>query len=260
MSWVFLLLSAVACVSRPTLPPTHTPAPAVYHLHLPGIGGDNPVERWWCRQIEQTVADNLRAGPDAPPVLVRSDLYDWTGSGGPMKALQDVDHARAEALVVAGMIAQWRRAHPDTRLILSGASGGAGPAVWALEALPPDVRVDELILVSPALARDYDLSKALQRITGRAHVFASEGDNLILGWGTRTYGTIDRRHVESAGLRGFSVPAGADERLYATKLMAMPYRTEWRRYWNFGGHAHAMSPSFARHVIAPIVARGDSGS
>ena len=42
-------------------------------------------------------------------------------------------------------------------------SGGAGPAVWALEALPPDVRVDSVLLAAPALSpamRQYQQFKA----------------------------------------------------------------------------------------------------
>ena len=245
-----LSMTAGGCASHAVLDPLDaTPPPAVYHLHLPGIGGDNPIERWWCAQIEQSFAEradvSLRNG-------ARSDLYDWTGPGGPMRALANYDANRAEAVALAERLASWRRTHPRTRLILTAASGGTGPAVWALEALPPDVQVDELILVSPALSPQYDLSRALARVRGRAHVFTSARDSIILGWGTTTYGTIDRRHVEAAGRFGFVAPLDADPDQYV-KLVQVPYKSEWIRYWNFGGHAEAMSPSFGKHVIAPLL-------
>jgi hypothetical protein len=245
--WALFASVMMGCAARPTLDPAEAqPALAVYHLHLPGIGGDMPVERWWCAGVER--------GACASGTTVRSDLYDWTGPGGPMRALQNYTYNRAQGQLIAQRLTDWRRAHPQTRLVLTAASGGAGPAVWALEALPDDVTVDEVVLVSPALSPTYDLSDALARVRGKMHVFVSNGDAFILGWGTSTYGTIDRKKVEAAGRRGFVRPDTADEALYDARLVHVPYQPAWRRYLNFGGHAEALSPSFGRHVIAPLVA------
>ena len=47
--------------------------------------------------------------------------------------------------------------------------------------------------------------------------------------------------------------------MYA-KLVQLPYRSEWSRYWNFGGHAQAMSPLFGKNVIAPMIAKAIAGA
>jgi hypothetical protein len=247
-----LLLGCRTPVAPPPAPPPPTAVVSVieikpiqtYHLHLPGIGGNSPIHRWWCHEIR-------RAGP-----TTRSDLYDWTGRRWPITVLQSVERNRAEAKNVAEHIVKLRRAHPDARIVISSESGGAGPAVWALEQLPNDVFVDDLVLIAPALSPGYDLSSALKHVRGNAHAFISEDDNFILAWGTRTYGTIDGKRVDAAGHCGFVEPDGADALQYE-KLIQVRHKPAWSKYWNFGGHGGAMSPAFAKHVIAPLIARGE---
>lgn len=214
-----------------------------YHMHLPGIGGEMFIHRWWCSEIQS-------AGP-----TTRSDVYDWTGRRFPIDVLQSVDRNRKEAKNVAAHIAKMRRDHPDARIVISAESGGTGVAVWALEDLPSDVVVDAVVLIAPALSPEYDLSAALKHVRGAMHVFTSEQDNFILAWGTERYGTIDGKHVQAAGRFGFVQPKSADATQYA-KLVQVPHQSTWWKYWNFGGHGGGMSPAFAKYVIAPLIARG----
>jgi hypothetical protein len=202
------------------------------------------VHQWWCHEIHA-------AGP-----TTRSDLYDWTGRRWPITVLQSVARNKDASREVAEQIIALRRAHPDARIVISSESGGAGPTAWALEDLPDDVFVDSIVLIAPALSPDYDLSNALRHVSGHAYAFFSAEDNFILAWGTRTYGTIDGKNVEAAGHVGFVKPDGADPAQYA-KLVQIPHRSSWARYWNFGGHGGAMSPAFAKYVIAPLIARGE---
>jgi hypothetical protein len=215
-----------------------------YHLHLPGIGGNSPIHRWWCREIQSA----------AP--TTQSELYDWTGRRWPITVLQSVERNRAESKKVADQIVALRRAHPHARIVISSESGGAGPTVWALEELPDDVFVDSVVMIAPALSPDYDLSKALRRVRGKMHTFSSRDDNFVLAWGTRTYGTIDGKRVDAAGYVGFTKPERADEKQYE-KLVQVKHQSGWSKYWNFGGHGGAMSPAFAKHVIAPLITRGE---
>lgn len=187
---------------------------------------------------------------------MQSELYDWTGRRWPITVLQSVARNRAESRNVAAQIVALRQAHPQARIVISSESGGAGPTVWALEQLPDDVFVDAVVLIAPALSPDYDLSAALRHVKGSMHAFISDDDNFILAWGTRTYGTIDGKNVPAAGYRGFTQPAGADVEQYA-KLVQVRHQRGWAKYWNFGGHGGAMSPAFAKHVIAPLIARGE---
>ena len=63
------------------------------------------------------------------------------------------------------------------------------------------------LLLAPALSPAYDLSNALRAVRREMVVFWSPLDVIILGAGTRVFGTIDRVKTASAGLVGFRVPA-----------------------------------------------------
>jgi pimeloyl-ACP methyl ester carboxylesterase len=115
-------------------------------------------------------------------------------------------HARnvATAASIAADIAAWRRAHPDAPFYLVGYSGGGGMATLVTAALPDDVVIDRLVLVAPAISPDYPMTReVLPHVREFVVNYASERD-LQVGWGTRTFGTIDRENTASAGAVGFA--------------------------------------------------------
>ena len=117
-------------------------------------------------------------------------------------------HERNEATAegIAAEIAEWRRAHPDAPFYLVGYSGGGGMATLVAAALPDDVVIDRLVLVAPAISPDYPLAhEVLPHVREYVVNYASERD-LQVGWGTRTFGTIDRKSTASAGAIGFAAP------------------------------------------------------
>jgi pimeloyl-ACP methyl ester carboxylesterase len=121
-------------------------------------------------------------------------------------------HARNEATAaaIADEIAAWRRAHPTAPFYLVGYSGGGGMATLVTAALPDGVSIDRLVLVAPAISPDYPLgTEVMPHVRDYVVNYASERD-LQVGWGTRTFGTIDRKNTDSAGAIGF---AAAHERL-----------------------------------------------
>ncbi len=116
----------------------------------------------------------------------------------------------ATAAGIAEEIAAWRRAHPNAPFYLVGYSGGGGMATLVTSALPADIAIDRLVLVAPAISPDYPLAaEVLPHVREFVVNYASKRD-LQVGWGTRTFGTIDRKNTASAGAIGF---AAADERL-----------------------------------------------
>jgi hypothetical protein len=86
-----------------------------------------------------------------------------------------------------------------------------------VSALPADVMIDRLILIAPAISPEYPIeTQVLPHIREFVVNFASERD-LQVGWGTRTFGTIDRKTTASAGAVGF---ASADPRLLQRRWSA----------------------------------------
>jgi pimeloyl-ACP methyl ester carboxylesterase len=109
----------------------------------------------------------------------------------------------ATAQGIAEEIADWRRANPNVPFYLVGYSGGGGMATLVTSALADDVHIDRLVLVAPAISPDYPLaSEVMPHVREFAVNYASERD-LQVGWGTRTFGTIDRKNTSSAGSIGF---------------------------------------------------------
>jgi pimeloyl-ACP methyl ester carboxylesterase len=109
------------------------------------------------------------------------------------------------AAAIAAEIAEWRRANPDAPFYLVGYSGGGGMATLVTAALPDDLGIDRLVLVAPAISPGYPLAdKVLPHVHEYVVNYASERD-LQVGWGTRTFGTIDRKNTDSAGAIGFAV-------------------------------------------------------
>ena len=237
-SFLFLaLLLAPGFASAQTTQPSTRPT--AWLLHLPGISGETRVDRG--------MIAGLRDGGYDGAV----ETYDWTGVPG-IPALLARARNEAQAVKVANKIADQARANPAARIVLTGHSGGTGLLVWALEQLPEDVKVDDVLLIAPALSPTYDLTKALTRVRGRAYAFSSPNDMIVLGTGTTLFGTIDGVKGNAAGLAGFERPATADERAYE-KLVPKPYDRAWRRQGNIGSHVGPMSRTFAGEVLTPLV-------
>ncbi|WP_428937643.1 hypothetical protein [Fontivita pretiosa] len=212
-------------------------------IHLPGIGGHMRID------------DQMTGGLKLGGLDAEIRIYDWTNGNPGMPALGNYQGNQREAEKVAQMIVDARRASPSRRIILTGHSGGTGIAVWALEKLPDDVQIDTLLMIAPALSPQYDLTAALRHVRGNAYVFTSVADQ-ILGWGTRSFGTIDRVKTDAAGRVGFTTPDTADPQQYA-KLKQFAYDRAWTRYNNAGDHIGAMMRPFARSILAPLLLNGE---
>jgi pimeloyl-ACP methyl ester carboxylesterase len=232
--------SPVSVQADAPIAPQHT-----YLLHLPGIGGHMRID------------DNLLRGLQKGSAADELELYDWTGADRGMISLGNVKRHEQQSQLIADALAQRIREHPRERIILTGHSAGAGIAVFALEKLPDDLKIDTLVLMQPALSPGYDLSKALRHVRGRAYAFYSPLD-LVLSQGTKLMGTVDRVQTEAAGCVGFVVPPpkALEPKQYG-KLTQFAYQDSWTRFDDIGDHIGPMTAPFAREMIAPLIRTGE---
>jgi pimeloyl-ACP methyl ester carboxylesterase len=237
---VIFFLSVLCC----TAPPSRgDDAPAFHHdylIHLPGVGGE--------LSIDHDLIHGLVAGGYGG----HCEIYDWTEHDPGLSALWSRERNDKEAQKIADKVEQIVRDDPAARITLTAHSGGNGLAVWALARLPRGVQVQTLVMLASALSPQYDLSDALSHVRGKAYVFYSEYDSIVLGAGTRAFGTIDGVRTDAAGRVGFTMPADGDKTQYA-KLTQYPFDKAWMRLGNLGDHIGALSPSFAEHILAPRV-------
>jgi pimeloyl-ACP methyl ester carboxylesterase len=246
--WAAIALTgASGCVSGLRL--TAEPPPAVETsdaivFFLDGAGGGGPVI-----DAAPEVLLGLRLGGyDGAFRSVR-----WqTGLGAIADLTLSVPEKRALSVSLAARIQEARELRPDARISLISASTGTAIAVYALELLPPGVRIDNLVLLSSALSADYDLSPALKHVVGGALNFVSNKDALLQAM-IPLFGSADRKLVGSrvAGVVGFETVDSAAQMNFRT----LSWTPEMRRSGHYGGHTDYKNATFIAQVIAPWITR-----
>ena len=157
-----------------------------------------------------------------------------------------VNRQRAKEIAVA--LVEFHRSHPDVPVTIIAYSGGSAIALFAAEALPPDIQLEKIVIIGPAVSPYYDLGPALARTRRGITTFYSARDTFMLGWGTRTFGTMDRVHTNAAGLVGF---LDKDAKLRQTPgLKQIPWREEWRCLGHDGKHPGWLAGEWTREVLA----------
>ncbi len=172
--------------------------------------------------------------------------YNWGNPLMPLKNLRNAKHKQLQSQRLADELSEYSRQYPGQPIDMIGYSGGAGLAVLALEKLPHDVRVRNVTLVHGALSPEYDLTEALAKIDGRLKNVYSSADWLILGIGTRIFGTVDGTKTDSAGMIGFDLEKSVPDRSLRCKLEQIPWRWDQHRW---GGHLTLYDYKFNRDYV-----------
>ncbi len=180
--------------------------------------------------------------------------FNWThGVGQFLRDLQDTQHILKKADELAALIKDHRAKKPERPIYVVGRSGGTGLVLYALQKLPPGC-VERVILLSPAVAPNFDLRPALSATRREIVSFHSHNDRLILGLGTSQFGTIDRYYGNSAGLTGFTLPERIDEqdRAMYMRLIQVPFTPRMLREGvSTGSHLSTSLPWFLSSEVVP---------
>ena len=225
----------------------HTPAPTVRQTEvglvylLPGIEG-GPWSLQWAR----------RAFRDAG---VESEIrsYSWKRPFGTLDNLTDYEGNRARAATLADEIATYRQQHAAAVIDIVGYSGGGGLAVMVAEALPEQVRLRNIVLVQAALSPNYDLTPALAHVAGKLVNFYCPTDWLILGVGTKLFGTMDRAKTTSAGKDGFDLECAVLDPAVRARVEQHRWKPEMLRTGHLGNHASILLYSWNKRYVAPYL-------
>ncbi|MFT3880569.1 MAG: alpha/beta hydrolase [Gemmatales bacterium] len=180
------------------------------------------------------------------PLEVRD--FDWShGKGRIIRDIQDIRHLVQKADELAQQILEYQAAHPDRPIYLVGRSTGAMIVLLAAEKLPL-ASVERIILLSPAVSPNYDLTPALRTTRAEIVSFHSRLDIPVLNWGTSLVGTADRYYTPSAGLNGFTIPAATVEYQRLKQIEWSPSKA-W--YGHLGGHLGNGMPLFLLYEVVP---------
>jgi hypothetical protein len=194
-------------------------------------------------------------GAERLPYEIR--LFPW--GHGVFRWYADLTNAAnrdAKGQALAELIERYQRERPGIPVFIVAKSGGAGVVTKALEILDDD-RVERVVLLAPALSPEYDLTRALRAVRREVVVFWSPLDLIILGAGTRVFGTVDRVKTASAGLVGFQIPSfvrtDATAKQPYGKLRQVRWRPEMAATGYLGGHVGPDSPIFLRKYVVPLL-------
>jgi len=185
-------------------------------------------------------------------------LFRWTR---PIPILSTFHNLRGlkrnllQAERLAKLIAEYRENFPGRPVHLVGHSGGGAMSILTLERLPHGVNVDSAILCATALSPSYNLTGALQHVTGKVYNLRSTYDWFHLRLATTVLGTVDGKHCVSSGAIGFRLPDNVTEetrRLYAERLVEVPFTREMTGSFHLSGHFGCVNRLFVEEWIAPL--------
>lgn len=171
----------------------------------------------------------------------------------------NLERNRFNAAKLAAGIKRYRRSYPHAKINIVALSAGTGIATFAIEFLPEDLKIDNVVFLGCSLSSRYNLTRALKRIRGKMYVLHSPHDLILkdVVWYT---GTIDRSSASDgiAGLRGVEIAADAsrETRRQYRKLRNIPYRQAFAESGYGGGHTDSTRRAFVREYIADTL-RGD---
>jgi pimeloyl-ACP methyl ester carboxylesterase len=206
-------------------------------------------------------AGNLGYGQETVPKALKAagfkgdiENFSWTSYTGPLGDQMIRTQARWRSESLTKRIIEYRHRYPNTPIYIVGLSAGTGVGVWALEHLPPNVKVDTLVLLGSSLSTNYDMTKCLNHVSNKVYVLHSPHDAILKSFIPVT-GTIDGAYLtEPAGLAGLYPPNKATRAqidLYKEKVINIPWRASFERLGNDGGHTAGTSYAFVRYYIAP---------
>lgn len=196
----------------------------------------------------------IRWGPSARKGMTDAGFkgimqpYRWqTGAGFAVDHMSSPEYKRSAAKGLADKIAAHHRKYPGDPIYLGGLSAGCAVVLYALEELPDDVAVDQVVLLSPSVSADFDLAPALRRVRGRIYAFTSDRDAVLKDLAAN-FGTADGKRVgtDISGIRGFHGP-------YGGKVQNIPWRPEFAKYGHNGGHTDVVASAFVQKFVAPLV-------
>jgi hypothetical protein len=185
------------------------------------------------------------------------ELVSWeTGKGLMADQNASVAFKREKAKEGAVKIQAYQKDYPGKPVDLLGFSAGTAEAIFALEVLPITAPVDQVVLLGTSISRDYDMTEALKRVKNKLYIFTSTHDQM-LGTLMPLSGTADRKFNDpGAGIKGFVLPAGASaatRKLYAEKIVTIPYSKDFRKDGDKGHHFDNVKKEFIRDKVAPLL-------
>ena len=242
-----ILAPCTGCFNTPT-PTVHEEKRGLVYV-FPGIHGGP----WYLGPAYRAYRD---AGVDC---AIRIDEWESPLCDG-LGHLQNLKVNRSHAAKVASRLVAYRAEYPGAPICLVGYSAGGGIALLVTEAVPANLRLQNVVLVQSAVSPTYDLAAALRRIDGQLVNLYSPLDWFVLGLGTRSFGTVDRAHVASCGKDGFDLTQAVPDEALRARVVQRRWKPEMIWTGHDGGHGGILLHAWNKKYVAPWLLRASQPS
>jgi len=192
---------------------------------------------------------SVRRGLEQAGYIGSFETFSWSSWLGPGADHLVVARSKGKAGQLVAKIVESRRALPEGKIYVMGLSAGTALILSALEALPGDACVDAVVLFSPSVSANRNLSKALRHVKGRLYATCSPHDGILSALSVNA----DGGSGPPAGLGGFRLPIRLrrEEMAEYQKVVNIPWQGSYAGFGWHGGHVQVTTSGFLQHVVAP---------
>lgn len=177
--------------------------------------------------------------------------YGWSAMLGPAHDHFVNASSKGIARGLTQRIEKLRRSDPTGQIDVMGLSAGTSVVLLALEQLPAGIEVDNVVLFSPSVSAERNLTKAMQHVRRNLYATCSPYDAIC---GTLAV-NADGVSGPPAGTVGFRLPkqAGAGTDTAYQRVINIPWDPAYLAYDWSGGHTAVTNRRMVGAVIAPRV-------
>ena len=196
-------------------------------------------------------ATSVKQGLEDGGYRGRFEEFSWSAYLGPMHDHLITAKSKGVARRLARHISDARQENTRRQINVLGLSAGTAVILAALQHLPDDIKVDNVVLFSPSVSARHDLTHAMKHVKRNLYATSSPRDGILNAITVNADGIPGR----PAGLAGFTLPASADDdtREAYTRVMNLPWKPSYVGFGWQGRHTGVTTRRFVEAVIAPRV-------
>lgn len=196
-------------------------------------------------------AASVKAGLLSAGYRGKFETFSWSAFLGPGPDHLIAARNKSVARRLSKRIEQARRKDLDSPIYVMGLSAGTAVVLSALEQLSLGVRVDHVVLLSPSVSADHDLTHAMAHVKGRLYATSSTHDGIL----STIVVNADGLPGPPAGIKGFRLPGKVrrNPRAPYRRVVNLPWRPAYVAHDWHGGHTQVTNQNFIKTVIAPRI-------
>jgi len=175
--------------------------------------------------------------------------YSWSAMLGPGPDHLITARSKGVAQGLAKKIETLRRADPQGQIDVIGLSAGTAVILSALEQLPAGIEVNNVVLFSPSVSAEHNLTKAMQHVRRNLYATCSPHDAILATLAVNA----DGEGGPPAGRVGFRLPrqAGGHPEAAYRRVINLPWEPAYLAFDWAGAHTAVTNRKMVASVIAP---------